>query len=123
MTSFRYGRLTQWSAGAAMLVLAGLFVAPTATAAGCNHLVTSRTDPLVNFVQLDELIVGRLLPSVQVDRGQSPLDQPDAPRRAPCSGLSCSSRIPMPVSSITPVPGGRERWCSLGAVAAADNTP
>jgi hypothetical protein len=121
MTSLRDRRLTKLSAGAALLVLAGLFVPPTAAASGCSHLVTSRTDPLVNLVHLDDLIVGRLAPSVHGHRAQLPLEAPDAPRRAPCSGWSCSNSVPMPASSITPVPDARERWGALGVVFAVDN--
>ena len=94
-----------------MLVLAVLFVAPTSASAGCNHLVGSRTDPLVKLEHLDELI-----------RGQSPLDRTDGPSKSPCSGLSCSKSVPMPISSITPVPEGRDRWGTLRLVVDVDNT-
>jgi hypothetical protein len=122
MTAFRYGRLANWSAGAALLVLAGLFANSPAAAAGCNHLVTSRTNPLVGRLNLDELIVGRSSPSLQSDRARSPLGQPDAPGRAPCSGLSCSKSVPMPVSSMTPVPDGRDRWGALSTVVVVDHS-
>jgi hypothetical protein len=105
-----------------MLVLAGLFIAPSSASAGCNHLVSSRTDPLVELEQLDALILGRPSLELHGDRGQSPFDQPEGPRRSPCSGLSCSNRVPMPVSSITPVPDGRERWGTLGIVVDVDNS-
>ena len=105
-----------------MLFLLGLFVAPSSAAAGCNHLVSSRTDPFIKLENFDELIFGRSLPSPQGDRERSPLDRPDAPRRSPCSGLSCSNSVPMPVSSITPVRDGRDRWGTLGIIVEVDNT-
>jgi hypothetical protein len=122
MTAFRYGRLGSWSAGAALLVLAGLFANSSAAAASCNHLVTSHTNPLVDNLNLDELIVGRSSPSLQRDRARTPLGQPDAPSRAPCSGLSCSKSVPMPVSTMTPVPDGRDRWGALSIVVVVDHT-
>src|SRR5262249_17882244 len=118
MTAFRYGRLANWSTGAALLVVGGLFVTPSAVAAGCNHLVTSRTNPLVN---LDDLIVGRSSPYLESNHARSPLGQPDAPSRPPCSGLSCSKSAPIPLSSITPVPDGRDRWGAICVVVAVDN--
>jgi hypothetical protein len=105
-----------------MLVLAGLFVAPSAAVAGCNHLVTSSSDPFARLVNLDDLIVGRSPLSLQAQSAPSPRDQPGFPRRTPCSGLSCSNSVPMPVSSITPVPDGRDRWGALGIVVDVDNT-
>jgi hypothetical protein len=105
-----------------MLVLAGLFVAPSSASAGCNHLVSSSTDPLVKLEQLDALILGRPSPALHSNGGQSPLEEPQGPRRSPCSGLSCSNSVPMPVSSITPVPDGRDRWGALGIVVEVDDT-
>jgi hypothetical protein len=105
-----------------MLVLAGLFIAPSSASAGCNHLVSSSTDPLVKLEQFDALILGRPSLASHGDGGQSPLNQPDGHRNSPCSGLSCSNSVPMPVSSITPVPDGRDRWGALGIVVEVDNT-
>ena len=106
-----------------MLVLAGLVVAPPAASASCtNHLVTSRTDQLVLFENLDDLIAARSSPSLQRDRAPSPLNQPDAPRKGPCSGISCSNSVPMPVSSTTLLPDGRDRWGALGIVYDVDDT-
>jgi hypothetical protein len=68
------------------------------------------------------LILGRSSSLQQVDHRQSPLDRPGVPRKSPCSGLSCSNRVPMPVSSITPLPDGRDRWCALGVVMDLDDT-
>ncbi len=105
-----------------MLVLVGLFVVPPPVSAGCNnHLVTSRTDRLVIFEILDDSVAGRA-PSLQFDRAQSPLEKPDAPRKGPCSGLSCSNSVPVPVSSTTPVPVLRDRWGALGIVIEIDDT-
>ena len=105
-----------------MLLLAGLLIAPSSASAGCNHLVSSSMDPLVKLEQLDALILGRPSLALGSDGGQSPLEKPEGPRRSPCSGLSCSNSVPMPVSSITPVPDGRDRWGALGIVVEVDNT-
>ena len=104
------------------MLLTGLFVAPSSARAGCNHLVGSPSDPFVKLYQLDELIVGRSSSSLRADHGQSPLDRSDAPRQTPCSGMSCSNSVPLPVSTITPGPEGRDRWGTLGIVVLVDNT-
>jgi len=73
--------------------------------------------------QLDALILAGSSSGSRADSVHSPLGQPGSPRRAPCSGPSCSnSKVPMPVSTITPVQEGRDRWVTLVAVVVVDNT-
>jgi hypothetical protein len=105
-----------------LLVVIG-FAAPDTAWAGCSHLVGSRSDPFMKLQQLDDLILFGSSTSPGGNGGQSPLGRPDLPRRTPCSGASCSSgRVPLPVSTITQGPEGRDRWGALGAGVVADNT-
>jgi hypothetical protein len=67
-----------------------------------------RSDPSFNVDRLDALIVG--------DSVKSPLEQPAPARRMPCSGLSCSSQVPTPASTISPEPEGSDQWGSLGVL-------
>ena len=109
----------KWRAGAIMLLLVIGFAAPNTAWAGCSHLVGSRSDPFMKLQQLDELILSGTSTG---DGWQSPQGRPNSPRRAPCSGASCSSRVPVPVSTISPGPEGRDRWGALGVVVVVDNT-
>jgi hypothetical protein len=124
MTSQRFGRLMQWRAGAVLLLLVVGFAAPSTAWAGCNQLVGSRSDPFMKLDQLDALILVGSSSASRADSLHFPLGRPASPRRAPCSGPGCSnSKAPMPGSTITPVPEGRDRWVSLEAVVVDDNTP
>lgn len=103
-----------------MLLVVGLFTAPASARAGCNHPVSSRSDRLTSLHQLDELITNGSTSSLRHHGDQSPLAPPG---RSPCSGLSCSnSSVPLPMSTSSPGPEGRDRWCSLGVVVAVDDT-
>jgi hypothetical protein len=105
-----------------MLLSVGLFTAPATARAGCSHLVGSHSDPFARIHQLDELILSGSSSSPRADGGQSPMG-PGSPYRAPCSGPSCSSsRVPLPVSTITPGTDARDRWGNLGVLLVVDNT-
>ena len=106
-----------------MLLLVSLCTSPSAAwAAGCSHLVTTRSERLRELNQLDELIFGRPSSWLRGDAGQSPADRPGSPARTPCSGPSCSNSVPLPVSTLTPVQEGRDRWGSLGVVIVIEPT-
>jgi hypothetical protein len=97
-------RLARLVAGAFVLLVAEVLIAPGAAWAGCNHLVHPRSDMAADARGLDAMIVaGAPAPGV-----------PHTPaNHAPCSGLGCSSRDPLPVSS-TVVADARfyEQGCS-----------
>jgi hypothetical protein len=120
MTLLRFGRFSKAASGAIILLLLGLFLAPASVQAGCNHQVGSSSDLFVNLQHLDPLVFHGSSTSLRTDQGQSPLDQPDAPRRTPCSGFSCSNSLPMPVSTITPSSEGRDRWGALVSLVVVD---
>jgi hypothetical protein len=104
-----------------MLLAIGLFTVPTSARAGCNHLVGSRSDKLANLNQLDELILFGTSSSARHMGGETP-EWPGPDRPTPCSGLSCSNRFPLPVSTMTPGPEGRDRWGSLPVVLVVDDS-
>ncbi len=123
MTFLRSGRLRKWGGPAALLLAAALFTAPASAWAGCDHSVSSRSDRLTSLHQLDELIMNGSTRSLRHQADQSPFTPPADPRRSPCSGLSCSnSSMPLPMSTSSPGPDGRDRWGTLSAVVVADNS-
>jgi hypothetical protein len=106
MKSASLRRLAQWSTGAILLLVLQGFCARSAWA-GCNHFVRSQTDPMLNASRLDELVAG------------GPAHGQPAPERrhAQCSGMSCSSQTPLPVSTANPVPERSDQWGALPALA------
>jgi hypothetical protein len=99
-------RLAQWGTGAFLLLVLQGFCARSAWA-GCNHLVGSQSDTMLNAARLDELVAGSPVP------GQSAPER----RHAPCSGMSCSSQNPLPVSTANPLPERAEQWGAIPALA------
>ncbi len=114
MGSIRYGQLMRWVTGALMLLLVQGVGAPRSAWAGCNHLVSSRSDAFLKFDQLDELIQGHSIASSSDDLAQGSR----VPKRnRPCSGMSCSGRVPMPVSTASQGFEGFDQWGALATVA------
>jgi hypothetical protein len=108
MRSIPFERLARWGTGALVLLLAQGLAAPRTARAGCNHLVTSQSERLLEFNRLDDLIAG--------DSGQGPAGQPGPRHPMPCSGPGCSNGVPRPVPTAPPAPVGSDQWVALGAV-------
>jgi len=83
--------------------------------ASCNHLVTSRSDRLLDFNRLDAIIVGGSS-SFADDLADDPIDEKGPKRPTPCSGPGCSSRVPLPVPAASQSLDGSGRWLVLNAV-------
>jgi hypothetical protein len=114
MRSIRSERLAWLATGAlVLLVLHGLGAQRSAWA-GCNHLVASRSDSLLKFDQLDELIQGKSV-ALSSDDGTQDSQRPN--RDKPCSGVNCSSRVPLPVSTASQGPEGSDQWGALATLA------
>jgi len=111
--SIRLGRLMRWGTGALVLLLAHGLGAPGTARAGCNHLVTSQVDRLLDVNRLDDLITGS---SARLDEPGQPGPRP--PR--PCSGPGCSSGVPRPPSTASPSSTGPDQWAALDAVVDSD---
>ncbi len=116
-------RLTKWGASAAMLLAVSFFIAPETAWAGCDHSVSSQSDRLANLHQLDELILNGSSSALRHSSDQSPQERPGSPLHTPCTGLGCSnSPPPLPVSTVSTSPDGRDRWGTLGIAIVVDNT-
>ncbi|MGO9468835.1 MAG: hypothetical protein ACLQIB_34385 [Isosphaeraceae bacterium] len=116
MRSDRLKRLARFGIGGLMLLLIQGFIAPRLAWAGCNHLVVSRFDSSLDFNQLDELVVGRSVSVSPDDRARSPLGSRLPERQTPCSGMSCSSQAPLPMSTGSPEPRNIDQWGNVSAL-------
>ena len=109
----RLERLTQRGAVATLLlVIHGLGV-PQSAWAGCNHLVSSHSDRLLNIYALDELITGRNSAMLSNGLQSAPTHDRGSKRPTPCSGPGCSSRDPMSVPTGVPFPVDTDQWGAL----------
>ncbi|MFI5454487.1 MAG: hypothetical protein ACHRXM_03465 [Isosphaerales bacterium] len=109
-------RLVRWGLGALMLLLVHEFCAPRAARAGCNHLVVSQSDRLLDLDRLDAFILGDTSSMVSDDSVQLLLQQQDRTRRLPCSGPSCSDHVPSPVGAASQESGGFDQWGTLNSL-------
>jgi hypothetical protein len=106
-----------------MLLAVGHFTAPESAWAGCDHSVRSRSDRLANLHQFDDLILNGSSSALRHSSDQSPQERPGSPLRMPCTGPGCSnSPLPLPVSTVSTNPDGRDRWGTLGIALVIDNT-
>ncbi len=116
MRSVRLRRLAHAGTGVIMLLVLDTVCAPSFAWAGCNHLVASLSDPLLNLNRLDELIVA----SNSSSSARTPLDLPTPGRQSPCSGMSCSSRYPLPASTTSRGSNESDQWGALDILTIPD---
>ena len=116
MRSDRLKRLARSGIGVLALLLIQGFSAPRLAWAGCNHLVVSRLDSSMDFNRLDELVPARSASFSADDPARSPLGPGVPERRTPCTGMSCSSRAPLPASTVSSEPRNVDQWGALGAL-------
>jgi hypothetical protein len=83
--------------------------------AACSHLVTSYSVRSLDFNHLDSLILASSPSLVMADSLEDPLRQTRSKSRRPCSGASCSSRVPVPTSTASQGSGGFDQWGDLSA--------
>ena len=94
MRMAHWKRLLKLGVGALLLLAVhGVCMSRSATA-GCSRLVHSHSDRQPDAYGLDALII------VSMEDGTTDPGSPRPP--SPCSGLSCSSRDSLPLSSATP---------------------
>jgi hypothetical protein len=79
---------------AIMLLVLALF-APGSAWAGCSHSAFSKGHEFQKFANLDQLITGANSPMGQGDLTRPSPERSDPGRRLPCSGPSCSGRVPL----------------------------
>ncbi|MFI5459091.1 MAG: hypothetical protein ACHRXM_26990 [Isosphaerales bacterium] len=106
----------QWGAGALIVLLVHCLVASRSAWAGCNHLISSRSDRLLEFNRLDAIVAGGSSSSFSDDLARDPLEEKGSKRPAPCSGPSCSSRVPLPLPAASQGPDGSDQWVVMNAV-------
>jgi len=97
-----------------MVLLSHGLVASRSAWAGCNHLISSRSDRLLDFNRIDAIIAGG---SFSDDLAHNPLEE-NGPKRGPtpCSGPGCSSRAPLPAPAASQGPDGSDQWVDMNAV-------
>jgi hypothetical protein len=115
MKSAPFRRLEWCGSGVlAVLLFQGVFT-PAVAWAGCDHGVIPQAGRSLKINRLDALIVGgsgsaARLSSVPAD---APLAPRSSQRRTPCSGMSCSRPVPLPVSTISLGPRTIDQWGTL----------
>ena len=108
MTRANLRHLARLGAGAFMLLVIQSIVAPDSAWAGCSHPIGSQTDPFRDLRQLDAIFGAGPSSILGGDLSRSPMESPA--RRSPCSGMNCSSRDSLPISTAVPVLEGPEQW-------------
>jgi hypothetical protein len=116
MGSLGREQLKPWAIGTLVLLLAHGLGSPRSAWAGCSHLVSSRSDRLLEFNRLDDLLTSGSSFWVSDNPDQDPPREPGPQRPTPCSGPGCSSRIPLPVPTASQGSGGSDQWVVLSAV-------
>jgi hypothetical protein len=113
MRFIRCERLKRWGIGALVLLLLHGLGAARSAWAGCNHLVGSKSDRLVDFHGLDALVAGDASSFVPDNPARDQIPH----RPTPCSGPGCSSRVPMPSPTAVPDSDRSDQWGALNALA------
>ena len=108
-------RFARSGIGALLLLLFQGFFAPQVVSAGCSHLVTSRLDPSLEITRLSELLVAPTTLVSSDDPTRYPNGQRSPKPRTPCSGMNCSSGVPLPVSTTSTEPRNIDQWGTLSA--------
>jgi len=113
MGSIRSERLMRLATGALVLLLVHGLGALRSAWAGCNHLVVSRSDSFLRFDQLDDLNLGN---SSEASSDDLTRGSHGPTRNRPCSGMSCSGRVPLPVSTASHGAEGSDDWGALATI-------
>jgi hypothetical protein len=115
MTGTQGKRLARLATGALLLLVVDGVGAPRSAWAGCGHPLGSQSDPFHDLYRLDAIFMtGSSYPSHD---GLTPLPLEAPVRRSPCSGLSCSSRDSLPISTASPgLDSSQQRGATLGSL-------
>lgn len=106
-------RLRRLAAGAFLVLLIEGAVAPASVWAGCGHPVGSQSDPFRELRRFDSLLGLTSASLTHEEPPGFPLESPI--NRRPCSGMSCSSRDSLPISTGSPRIEGPHQWVALVA--------
>ena len=115
-------RLARLATGACMLLVVQGFGAPTSAWAGCGHPAGSQSDPFREFRRIDALFDTASLSRTHAQLPGLPLERP--PGGLPCSGMSCSSRDSLPISTSSPKIESPRQWVAalFAAIDLASNS-
>jgi hypothetical protein len=112
----RSERLRQWGTGALLLFLASSLGSARTAWASCNHLAVSTSDRLAGLSRLDSLILFDGSATIVDGTVQDPLNRPWPKRPTPCSGPSCSNRVPMPAPTAFPESDRSDQWVVVNSM-------
>jgi hypothetical protein len=101
-------RLVRLGTGALVLLVVHGFGAPRSAWASCGHPLSAQRNPFLDLYLLDEILMVGSSSFSHDGPPRSPLDPPA--RRSRCSGLSCSSRDPLPISTASPGLDSSQQW-------------
>jgi hypothetical protein len=87
--------LARYGAGVFFLLMLQILAAPSAAWAGCGHLERAQPHTARNLFQLDAIFTA----GTSVGLGDELAGIPSPGRPSPCSGMSCSSRDSLPIST------------------------
>jgi hypothetical protein len=99
--------------GAVLLPLIEGLLAPGPAWAGCNNLVHSDIQKQGAWVHLDALVTGWTSTEIENAPAGDLATLPKPSRPLPCSGPSCSGRVPLPVSASVVSAVDRLQWGML----------
>ena len=108
MTKAHVGQLGRLGTGALVLLVVHGYGAPCSAWARCGHPVGSQPGSFGELYRLDLIFMAGLSSTSHDGLSRSPLELPA--RHSPCSGLSCSSRDPLPISTASPGPLSSQQW-------------
>jgi hypothetical protein len=100
-----------WGAVVFTLFLSLCHAAPGSAEAACNHLVSSKSIRSLDWNRLDGAILGE----ASLRTWANSVHPTQSPVRRPCTGMSCSSQIPIPSSTTSPTASGFDHWADCNA--------
>jgi hypothetical protein len=122
MRSGHFNRLVRLGTGALMVLMVHGLCAPAPAWASCGHSVNSPSALISSPYNFDELIMTGTLSVSEDGLAQTSRNRPLPGHGVPCSGLSCSGRVPLPVPTASLVHERSDQWGTLGAPVVLDNS-
>ena len=116
MRSKHFQRLTRSGAWAFTVLAVQAFCSSGDLWASCSHRTGSASVPISSLYHFNELIVGRTSSYVSGGSTLPPRSQSSPRPGGACSGLSCSSRAPLPASTTFQGPDWSDQWGTLETI-------
>jgi hypothetical protein len=122
MRSDHFKRFVRLGTEALMVLMAHGLCAPASAWASCGHSVNSPSALISSLYNFDELIMTGTLSVSEDGLAQTSRNRSLPGHGVPCSGLSCSGRVPLPVPTASLVHERSDQWGTLGAPVVLDNS-